>query len=178
MRSIRKFVGYAGAAAGIAAALTIAMSTQTGIASTRTPSNDDGQVAVPQITVSADCVNEAQLLRTALIGDVQEDKLEFVNSAGSTTDPAEDAQEVAALKQLVVNVRNACLPTPPPVTSLPGGTVIDRERSFVPTSACQTAIANLKATWAQGHPTTQGQWLTLQSAFRAARAACGTSFHE
>lgn len=177
MRSIRKFVGYAGAAAGIGAALAITMSTQTGIAATRTPNNDDGPVAGNQITVSADCLSAVKSLRDAVIADVQEDKLEFVNSAGSTNDPAEDAAETAALKQMAINARNACVPAT--ATTPTGVTVVNHdERTFTPTQACQTAIANLKATWAQGRPATQAQWLALQSAFRAARAACGSSFHE
>lgn len=176
--SIRKFVGYAGAAAGIGAALVIAISTQTGIAATSAPREDQDSTTTTQLNVSQDCINAVKALRDAVIAGVQEDRLEYANEDTSATgDAGEDSTEIAALKLAVTTARSACLPPAAATTSTGGGApVAEEHKAFAPNQACATAVANLKSAWAQGRPTTQTQWAQLQSLFAAARAACGSSF--
>src|SRR6266550_2930244 len=158
MISIRKFVGYTGAAAGITAAIAIAMASQAVVAAAPTSRVSD-QSATMQAAPSAEC--------TAAINDSAEDASErsiAKTNPDEATDVSEDGDELANFKNLFSIARTACAPaieTAPKVTT------------FTPSAQCTSALQALKAAWAQGRPTTQAQWSNLQSLAQAVRAACG-----
>jgi hypothetical protein len=170
MISIRKFVGYAGAAAGISAAIVLAMSSQTGLAYAPS-SHDSSQAVTTQATPSAACTAAIQVIKNAWIADRSEDATERAlakTDPGLTVDQTEDGTEFANFKALFGAARTACAPA---VTS--GGTTAEpNETRFTPSAQCTAAITALKAAWARGKPTTQAQWQALQSLFVAARSAC------
>jgi hypothetical protein len=167
MISIRKFVGYTGAAAGISAALFLAASAQTGLAAAPSTDSSDRSTTT-QVTLSPECTAAIQNIKAAVATDASEDASERAVAKTNPeveTDQAQDSAERANFKSLFSAARVACSPaaaTGTPVT-----------KTFSPTSQCTTAIQTLKAAWAQGHPTTKAQWTQLMSLAQAARAACG-----
>lgn len=173
MDSIRKFVGYAGAAAAISAALAITMST-TGAASTRLGDRDnEDSAAATQVTVSKPCADAILTLKNAVIALIGEERAEALNPS-QPSDPTEDATEFAAIAKYALAARDACAPaqTAAPVT------VPASKPAVVPNSSqnlqCAVAVQALKAAWMQGRPTTQAQWIQLATLAKAARNACGT----
>ncbi|TMC86277.1 MAG: hypothetical protein E6J06_01225 [Chloroflexi bacterium] len=166
MTSIRKFVGYTGAAAGITAAIAIAMASQAVVAAAPTSRASD-QPARMQAAPSAECSAAIQAIKTAAINDSAEDASERAlakTNPGDGTDVDDDAAELANFKSLFSAARTACAPaaeTAPKLTT------------FTPSAACTAALQALKAAWVQGRPTTQAQWINLQSLAQAVRAACG-----
>jgi|SRR5689334_16473457 hypothetical protein len=164
MISIRKFVGYTGAAAGIAA-IFMAVSAQTGFAATR--SFEPAQQTITQLgTPSPACTAAIQSIKDAAAADASEDATERAvakTNPDLAADQSEDSTERAGFISLFGAARTACAPAAvTPVTT-----------KFTPSSACTSAIQALKAAWAQGRPTTKAQWTQLQSLMQAARAACG-----
>ncbi|HKC19578.1 MAG TPA: hypothetical protein VKE27_08090, partial [Candidatus Dormibacteraeota bacterium] len=75
------------------------------------------------------------------------------------------------LRGLWTDARATCAPA---VTSLPGSTQSFSKPAL--SSQCASAIAALKAAWAQGRPTTPAQWQNLQSLAQAVRTACGLTW--
>ncbi|HKB17566.1 MAG TPA: hypothetical protein VKF28_00910 [Candidatus Dormibacteraeota bacterium] len=161
MISIRKFVGYTGTAAGIIAAFALAASAQTAVAAA--PWN---QSPATEATVSPQCTAAFQDIKAAAAADRSEDATERAvakTNPDLTADRAEDSTERANFVSLFRAARTACAPAAAaPLTT-----------KFAPSSACTSAIQALKAAWAQGRPTTQTQWMQLQTLAQAARAACG-----
>ena len=166
MFGIRKFVGYTGAAAGIGAALALALSSQTGYAAA--PMDRSTQPAGFEFTPSAACTAAITAIKTWFANDAAEDNSE---RAAVRTDPTaaeapgEDATERADLQGLIGNARTACAPAS--TTTAPTFTK--------PTlsAQCTSAIAALKAAWAAGRPTTQAQWQNLMTLAHNVRTACG-----
>jgi hypothetical protein len=182
MISIRKFVGYAGAAAGVSAALTIAMSTQTAVALTQPfqPRNEPVAVETTQVTPSAGCTAAIQKLKAAFIADLSEDRAEYATAKlnGAVTEPDNDTTESAGFMTLWSDVRTACATGAATGTSHTGETNEGSEpattHTFTPSAACTAAVQALKAAWAQ-RPTTQAQWQQMKTLAQAARTACGWS---
>lgn len=170
MFSIRKFVGYAGAAAGLSAALLIGMSTQTGLAAVSSTQRETAPVNEdqPPISLSPACAAAVQALKAAAVADAAEDRTEYLIRANTidTGDAAEDSTELAGFNTLVRKLRTACAPpaaaTPPSLFT----------RSPAPSSQCLAALQALKAAWAQ-RPTTRAEWAQLEMLAMAARTACG-----
>ena len=168
---IRKFVGYTGAAAGIGAAIAIAMSSQTGLAAA--PTNRVQEPALSQFTPSAACTAAINAIKAAFRADAVEDNAERQAARTDPTaaeTPGEDAGEVANLKALFGAARTACAP------AVTAPTVERPETKFTLSAQCTAAIAALKAAWMQGRPTTLSQWQNLQTLAQAVRAACGWSW--
>ena len=164
MLSIRKFVGYTGAAAGISAAIALAISSQTGVAAA------PAQVTPSQATPSAACTAAIQAIKSAVFTDASEDASERAvakTNPDLAVDRTEDAAEFSNLKSLFGAARTACAPT----ASSP--TTEQNEPMFTPSAQCTTAIQALKAIWAQGRRTTPAQLQQLQAALQGVRAACG-----
>ena len=168
---IRKFVGYTGAAAGIGAAVAIAMSSQTGLAAA--PTNRALEPAVSQFTPSAACTAAIDGIKAAFRADAAEDNAERQAARSDPTaaeTPGEDAAEVANLKALFGAARTACAP------AVAAPTTEQTEPKFTLSAQCTAAIAAFKAAWAQGRPTTLSQWQHLQALALAVRTACGWSW--
>jgi NAD(P)-dependent dehydrogenase (short-subunit alcohol dehydrogenase family) len=169
---IRKFVGYTGAAAGIGAAIAIAMSSQTGLAAA--PANGvQEEPAASQLTLSAACTAAIDAIKADFRADASEDNAERQAARTDPTAaeaPGEDAGEVANLKALFSAARTACAPAATTPATSPAFT------KFTPSAQCTAAIAALKAAWMQGRPTTQSQWQNLQALGQAVRSACGWSW--
>ena len=168
---IRKFVGYTGAAAGVGAAIAIAMSSQTGLAAA--PTNRAQEPAVSQFTPTAACTTAIDTIKAAFRADAGEDNAERQAARTDLTaaeTPAEDAGEVANLKALFGAARTACAPPSTASTTEP------TETKFTPSAQCTSAIAALKAAWAQGRPTTLSRWRSLEILAQAVRTACGWSW--
>ncbi len=161
MISIRKFVGYTGAAAGILAAIALAASAQTAVAAA-----PGSQSTATQATVSPECTAAIQDIKAAAAADASEDATERAvakTNPDLIADRAEDRTERANFVSLFGAARTACAPAAAaPLTT-----------KFAPSAACTSAIHALKAAWAQGRPTTQAQWMQLQTLAQAARDACG-----
>ena len=168
---IRKFVGYTGAAAGIGAAIAIAMSSQTGLAAA--PTNRVLEPAISQFPPSAACTAAIDAIRADFRADAAEDNAErqaVRTDPTAAETPGEDAGEVANLKSLFGAARTACAP------AVAAPTTERAETKFTPSAQCTAAIVALKAAWAQGRPTTLGQWQNLQALAQAVRIACGLSW--
>ncbi len=93
MISIRKFVGYTGAAAGIMAAIALAASAQTAVAAA--PWN---QSPATEATVSPQCTAAFQDIKAAAAADRSEDATERAvakTNPDLTADRAEDSTERA-----------------------------------------------------------------------------------
>lgn len=172
MISIRKFVGYAGAAAGLSAVMALAMSTQTGIAYTASlqPSSEPAVTDndTTQATLSPACTAAIANLKAAFVADATEDKSEYATArlnGGSETD--NDSAEASNFMTLWNAVRSGCAPT-----ASAGSTVPPVAHTYTLSATCKADLAALKAAWEQ-HPTTRAQWQQLQSLAQAARAACG-----
>jgi hypothetical protein len=173
MMSIRKFVGYTGAAAGIAAALALATAGQTGMASAPAHRIND-QPAATELTPSPACSAAIQAIKSAWRADSSEDASERATARinqDAATDPSEDAAEIANFGSLFRAARAACLPTVAPTSTSAPIRVL-----FTPSAACSAAIQALKAAWIQGRPTTSAQWQQLQALVQAVRTACGWSW--
>src|SRR5438445_484871 len=102
MISIRKFVGYTGAAAGIAAAIALAMASQAVVAAAPTSRVGD-QPATMQSAPSAECTAAIQTIKTAAINDSKEDASErsiAKTNPDEATDVSEDGDELANFKSL------------------------------------------------------------------------------
>jgi hypothetical protein len=171
MLVIRKFVGYTGAAAGIGAAIAIAMSSQTGLAAA--PANRVQEPAASQLTLSAACTAAIDAIKADFRADASEDNAErqAVRTDPTAAEaPGEDAGEVANLKALISAARTACAPAATTPATSPAFT------KFTPSAQCTAAIAALKAAWMQGRPTTQSQWQNFQALAQAVRSACGWSW--
>src|SRR2546421_2510138 len=121
MISIRKFVGYTGAAAGISAAIAMAMASQAVVAAAPSSRVSD-QPVTTQAAPSAACSDAIQVIKTAAINDSAEDASE--RSVAKTNpdeagDVNEDAAERANFIALFNTARTACAPaaeTAAPVT--------------------------------------------------------------
>ncbi|HET7339582.1 MAG TPA: hypothetical protein VFK22_08540 [Candidatus Dormibacteraeota bacterium] len=168
MSVIRKFVGYTGAAAGIGAALALALSSQTGQAAA--PMDRSTPPSGFEFTPSASCTAAITAIKTWFANDAAEDNSErmALSADPTATEPAgEDAAEAAELQGLVGNARTACAPATTTTTTTPTFTK--------PTlsAQCTSAIAALKAAWAAGRPTTQAQWQNLMTLAQNVRTACG-----
>jgi hypothetical protein len=164
MFAIRKFVGYTGAAAGIGAAIALAMSTQTGLASASTIRMDEPET---QFTPSPACTAAINAIKADFKADAAEDNAERMAARANPTageTPGEDAAEIANLRALFTAAKTACAPAV---------TAPAPEPKFTPSAQCVAAIAALKAAWAQGRPTTLAQWQHLQALAVAVRNACG-----
>ena len=174
MISIRKFVGYTGAAAALAA-LALAASMNTGLAFAPSDRVNDRDT-VAQFTPSAACTSAIQTIKDAFATDSSEDASERAiarTNADLTADPNEDATEVASFRSLFAAARTACAPA---VTSTTTTGTEPTEKTFTPSAQCTTALQALKAAWAQGRPTTTAQWQHLQTLAQAVRTACGWSW--
>ena len=164
---IRKFVVGAGTAGLLAAAALVAFA-QTGTAATR---SFDESPATSQATPSADCTAKIQAIKDAVVADQSVDAAEraVAKTAGEdAVDTSEDATERANFIALFKATRAACFPT-----SATGTVTKPVEHTFTPSAECTSAIQAVKASWAQGRPTTPAQWQQLQSLVKAARTACG-----
>ena len=173
MISIRKFVGYAGAAAGLSAALALATSTQTGVAYTAPlqPNSEPVATDTTSITLSAACTAALSDLKTWIVADISEDKAEYATAKlNGGTENDSDSTEMSSFMTLWGKVRTAC--TPGAAAASP--TTITNSHTYTPSAACSAAIATLKAAWAQ-RPKTQAQWQQLAADARAVRTACGWS---
>ena len=167
MISIRKFVGYAGAAAGLSAALALATSTQTGVAYTASlqPSSEPVAADRASITLSPACTAAIAGLKAWIVADVSEDKAEYATAKlNGGTENDNDSTEASNFMALWAGVRTACAPGAAPT--------ITKTHTYTPSAACTAAIATLKAAWAQ-HPKTEAQWQQLAADARAVRTACG-----
>ncbi|TMC52423.1 MAG: hypothetical protein E6J20_12225 [Chloroflexi bacterium] len=165
MISIRKFVGYTGAAAGISAAIALA-SAQIGLAYAPSSQSSDRSIAA-QATLSAECTAAIENIKSAATADASEDASERAvakTNPDVTADQGEDSTERANFVSLFGAARTACAPT---ATSAPV------TKTFAPTAQCTAAVQALKAAWAAGRPTTKAQWMNLQTLAQAVRAACG-----
>jgi len=171
MFAIRKFVGYTGAAAGIGAAIVLAISTQTGLAAA--PMTRVQESSVSQLTPSPACTAAIDAIKAAFRFDAAEDNAERQAARTDPTaaeTPGEDAAEVASLRTLFEAARTGCAPAATaPATQR-------TEPEFTPSAQCTAAIAALKAAWSHGRPTTLSQWQSLQALARAVRTACGWSW--
>lgn len=172
MISIRKFVGYAGGAAALSAAMVIAMSTQTGFASTQTLGPRSQAVAseTAPVTLSAACTAAIQNLKSAFIADLSEDRTEYATAklnGAPLTETDNDSTESANFMSLWAGIKTACAPGTTSKETLP-----ETVHTFTPSPACTLALQALKAAWAQ-HATTRAQWQQLQTLAQAARTACG-----
>lgn len=168
MISIRKFVGYTGAAAAIGAALALAMSSQTGLASAPTSRASD-RPTVAEATPSAACSAAIQVIKTAAASDAAEDASERAvakTNPDAAADRTEDAPERAYFVSLFADARTACAPVVAARVPEP------METKISPSAQCTSAIASLKTGW-QGRPATQAQWQQFQALAQAARGACG-----
>jgi len=168
MISIRKFVGYTGAAAGISAAIALAASTQIGLAYAPSSQSSDRSIAA-QATVSAECAAAVQNIKSAATADASEDASERAvakTNPDLAADQTEDSTERANFVSLFGAARTACAPA---TTSAPFS------KTFTPSAQCTSAVQALKAAWAAGRPTTRAQWMQLQTLAQAVRAACGWS---
>ncbi len=173
MISIRKFVGYTGAAAGICGVLVLAMPTATGLAAAPSTRPGDDVVATHNTVttptpLSAACTAAIQSLKTWAAADRTEDASErsMAKTDADAVDQAEDSSERAARQNLFASIRNACAPAKPAVSGA----------KFTPNAACSSALSALKAAWHQGRPTSSTQWQQIFSLMKAARAACGGTF--
>lgn len=174
MFSTRKFVGFAGGAVALSAAVAIAMSTQTGVASTQTlPAHARPVASEPApVTLSAGCSAALQDLKTAFIADISEDRAEYGTAklnGGQVTETDNDSAESANFMSLWSAVKSACAANAAATTNAPTSA-----HTFTPSAACTADLQALKAAWAQ-RPTTRAQWQQLQSLAQAARSACGWS---
>lgn len=169
--SIRKFVGYAGAAAvAIGVALMLAVQAQAGPAVA--PDGIDHSTAA-QHNPSAACTAAIQAIRDAVVADRSEDGSERAvakTNPDATADRTEDGAEIANFTSLFSAARTACAPA---ATAAGGGGTEEPRTTFTPSAQCTAAIQALKAAWAQGRPTTMAQWMQLQTLARAVRTACG-----
>ncbi|TMG67504.1 MAG: hypothetical protein E6H86_05300 [Chloroflexi bacterium] len=166
MISIRKFVGYTGAAAGISAAIALAASAQIGLAYAPSSQSSDRSIAT-QATVSAECAAAVQNIKSAATADASEDASERAvakTNPDLAGDQTEDSTERANFVSLFGAARTACAPA---TTSAP------LSKTFTPSAQCTSAVQALKAAWAAGRPTTRAQWMQLQTMAQAVRAACG-----
>lgn len=167
---IRKFVGYTGAAAGIGAALALALSSQTGYAAAA-PMDSSTQPTGFGFTPSAPCAAAIGAIKAWFATDAGEDNAErtAVRTDPTTAEaPGEDAAETATLQGLIGNARTACAPAATSTT-----TTAPTFTKPTLSAQCTAAIAALKAAWAAGRPTTTAQWQNLITLARAARTACG-----
>lgn len=174
MISIRKFVGYTGAAAGICGMLVLATPTTAEFAAAPSMRPIDGVVvthdtASPPTALSAGCTAALQSLKTSAAGDRTEDAAErsLTMTDADAVDRSEDATERASRQSLFASIHSACAPA----KTASGSTV----RS-TPSAACTSAISALKAAWQQGRPRTAAQWQRLFTLIKAARSACGGMF--
>lgn len=174
MISIRKFVGYAGAAAGICGVLVLATSTTAGFAAAPSMRPIDGVVVthdtvIPPTAVSAACAAALQSLKTWAAGDRTEDASErsLAMTDADAVDQSEDATERATKQGLFASIHNACAPART-ASVAPG--------KFAPSAACTSAISAVKAAWQQGRPSTAAQWQQLFTLMKAVRSACGGMF--
>ena len=166
MISIRKFVGYAGAAAGISAAIAIAMASQAVVAAAPS-SRVNYQAVTTQEAPSAECTAAIQAIKSAAADDRSEDLSERTvakTNPDAALDVSEDGDELAGFKALFSTARTACAP---PAATAPQVT------KFTPSAQCTADLQALRAAWTQGHPTTKAQWTQLQALARAARTDCG-----
>lgn len=164
---IRKFVGYTGAAAGIGAAIALAMSAQTGVAAA--PTTRLEQPAVTTFTPSAACPAAINAIKDWMRTDAAEDNAErqAIRTDPTAGDPDNDATERSTVRGLFTAARAACAPA--------AGTA-PKFTTFTPSAQCTAAMQALKAAFAQGRPTTQAQFLNLQTLGMAVRSACGWSW--
>ena len=172
MISIRKFVGYAGAAAGLSAALALATSTQTGVAYTASvqPSTQPVATDTTSITLSAACTSALADLKAWIVADISEDRAEYATAKlNGGTENDTDSTEMSSFMTLWSKVRTACA-----AGAAAASPTITNSNSYTPSAACSAAIATLKAAWAQ-HPKTQAQWQQLAADAKAVRMACGWS---
>lgn len=172
MSVIRKFVGYTGAAAGIGAALALALSSQTGYAAAA-PMDRSPQPAGFEFAPSAACKTAVDAIKAWFVSDAAEDNSE---RAAVRTDPTavetpgEDSGELATLQGLFADARTACAPA---VTSTTPRTTEPTFTKPTLSAQCKAAITALKAAWAAGRPTTQAQWQNLMTLGQNVRTACG-----
>lgn len=170
MLAIRKFVGYTGAAAGIGAALALAMSAQPAAAAA--PANRVDQPALTTFTPSAECTAAINAIKDWVRADAAEDNSErmAIRSNPTAGDPDTDATERATITGLFTAARTACAPAAASSTTTPTFT------KFTPSAQCSAAIQALKAAWALGRPATQAQWMNIQTLGMAVRSSCGWSW--
>jgi hypothetical protein len=173
---IRNFVGYTGAAAGVAAALALSMSAQPGFAAPPS-SRVNNQPTVAQEVPSAECTAAIQAIRAAVAADASEDASERAVAKTNpelAVDPSEDAAELTNLQQLFNAARAACFPAVKKAMPEPGSTTFSGGSTTAgPSAACIAAIQALKEAWRQAGPMTQAKYQELQRLAQAARAACG-----
>ncbi|HKC20541.1 MAG TPA: hypothetical protein VKE27_13035, partial [Candidatus Dormibacteraeota bacterium] len=96
---IRKFVGYTGAAAGIGAALALALSSQTGQAAA--PVDRSTPPAGFEFTPTAACTAAVDAIKTWFANDAAEDNAErqaVRTDPTAAETPGEDAAEIAQLR--------------------------------------------------------------------------------
>lgn len=163
---IRKFVGYTGAAAGIGAALALAASAQTGLAAA--PTNRVDEPAVMNFTPSAACTAAIDQIKLWFKTDAAEDNLErqAIRTDPTAGDPDNDATERATLQGLFTTARTECAPAVASTTE-------PKFATFTASAQCTAAIQALKAALALGRPTTQAQFMNLQTLGMAVRSSCG-----
>ena len=171
---IRKFVGITKVAGVFGAALLVALTAQTALAH-----DPDSAVRtapptqVTQVTLSQGCKDAIAALKTAFQNDRQQDlqeRAEAKLNPTSTTDPAEDAAERAAIKSLFGTALTAC-----------GGVIASVATKPKPiinvSSACSSALqawkAAAKALFTQGSRPTAAQKAQLEALGQTARTACG-----
>ena len=175
MRKIRKLVGFTKVAAGFGAALALAFTTQTAVA--HDPESLAGAAptttSVFHLTLTPECKAAISALRTAIVNDRQEDRLERAQAQlnpDPVADKTEDAAERAAIKPLFAVVRSACFPASAGTTTTQPST---SSLSAACTSALQTWKADARAIFTLGTRPTAAQLAQLQSLGQAARTACG-----
>lgn len=175
MLSIRKFVGFTKVAAGLGAALVLALSTQSAIAQ---DADSTVRTSAMQARLSPGCVAAIQSLKTTLINDRQEKALERAEAKLNpdlAADQAEDAIEREAVTAQFGAVRDACAPEIVNITTVPTPPSVSppSTSSDACTSALQAWKAVAKAILAQGTRPTPAQMAQLQSLLQATKAACG-----
>src|SRR5579872_4318784 len=166
MISIRKFVGYTGAAAGIGAALALAISLQTALAAAPSGGAGDQPVA-GQLT--PECTAAIQAIKSAVLTDMSEDRVERAQAKMDpdlAASPEDDAAELANFESVVAAARTACAP------AISSTTAPTKTTTFAASSQCTAALQAAKAIWAQGGPTSAAKWQKMQAAAQAVRAAC------
>ena len=174
MISIRKFVAYAGGAAGVCGALLLATSASTGIAgappgnglSVRPAAQLQANLSSPT-TLSPACTAAFQKLKSAVQTDRTEDGLERSTATADPDPPgdtSDDASELAGFRTVFAGIRTGCAPAKTSSTAVTRPALSNQ---------CAAAIATVKAFWAQGRPTTQARWMEMFTLLRTVRAACG-----
>lgn len=179
MLSIRKFVGCAKVVAGAGALLMLAVSPQTAAARSMDGAPDASPATsattnFTQITLSAACQAQLQVLKTAAVNDRQEDADEAA-SGDVAGDEAEDAAELAHFKALLAGVRTACADD---IAALKAKFAAGR--TTTPSAACTSAVQAFKtaarALWAAHTRPTDAQLANLRALGQAAKTACGWSW--